>query len=378
MTYQESGVEFPIDFRPELIVEWPKGSGIFVRLSEDVRKAIVYLGQENIEAEGEIHACGTGFLITNGEPGGSYLVTAAHVALDHLTNKPFDIRLNQKPDPEKPEEIPPGRLHRIKKTRWFFHPSDETVDVAVMPFKAPEWADLTWWNARHFATAFKLKTKNIGAGDFTYVVGILPHMRGKKRNMPAVHTGHIVLMPDGERVTITDWRQTKKICAEPTEFMEIDAYLIQCSALPGSSGSPVFVRRTLQTKLELPDIDMNPIIAGIPGSLWFLGVWRGAWFGDAPDELQLPAGRKVPFGFGTVVPAPKINEILDQPELQEMRRIAFRELLKENADDPLGGMEMTEGAQRADDQLLGKMLATPPKSLSRPAKKKPSKKKKDG
>lgn len=349
------------------------GSGTFVRLSEDVRKAIVYLGKENIEADGEIHACGTGFLITNGEPGGAYVVTAAHVALDHLTNRPFDIRLNQKPDPEKPDEIALGRLHHIKKARWFFHPSDDTVDIAVMPFKAPEWADVTWWNARHFATTFKVKTKNIGAGDFTYVVGILPYMRGRKRNMPAVHTGHIVLMPEGERVTITDWRQKRKDKTEPTEYMEIDAYLIQCSALPGSSGSPVFVRRTLQTKLELPDIDLNPIVAGIPGSLWFLGVWRGAWFGDAPEDMQLP-GKKVPFGFGTVVPAPKINEILDQPELHEMRRAAYRDSLKENADEPLGSVEMSKAAQRAGDKLLEKLLATPPKPIARSAKKKPTKK----
>lgn len=327
MTYQYSSVDFPFDICSPLIDEHPKGSGTFVRLSEDVRKSVVYLGYELPGADSEIDPCGTGFLIANGEPGGSYLVTAAHVALE-LEDGPFDIRLNQKPDSKRPDVLPSGRLHRIDKAKWFYHPTDKTVDVAVMPFNAPNWADVVWWKARHFATAFKVKTKDLGPGDFTYVVGILPRMKGTKRNMPAVHTGHIVLMGDGEKVTIKDWRDK----TDKSKTMEIDAYLVQAIALPGSSGSPVFARRSLQHKLELPDLDQNPVKAAIPGSLWFLGIWRGAWFGTAPSDLHIPEHARVPYGFGTVVPAPKINEILDQPALAEMRKNALIDSLKEHLD----------------------------------------------
>ena len=88
-------VESLFKLRSPFIVERPEGSGTYVRLSENVRKTIVYLGHEIPGAEGEIHPSGTGFIVTNGEPGGTYLVTAAHVALD-LEDQPFDIRLNQK------------------------------------------------------------------------------------------------------------------------------------------------------------------------------------------------------------------------------------------------------------------------------------------
>ncbi len=292
-----------------------------MRFSEDVRKSVVYLGFEKSGTDDEISTTGTGFLVSTGEPGGTYLVTAGHVALD-LEDVAFDIRLNQRYQFSDGESKPQGRLHHIDQAKWFFHTTDDTVDIAVMPFEAPEWADVYWWPWRASVSEFKLHSKNIGAGDFAYVVGILPILQGKKRNMPAVHTGHVVLMPDQEKVSIVDWRQ-KSSSYGKTKFMEADAYLVQANALSGSSGSPVFVRRSLTTKLDLPELDKNSLNVAIPGSLWFLGIWRGAWFGDAPTGANVPALRQVPFGLGTVVPAIQLGEVLNHPELQKMRADAL-------------------------------------------------------
>lgn len=302
-----------------------------MRLPEQARQSVVYLGYGIDGTQNEINPVGTGFLVDLQVPGGRYLVTAAHIALK-LEDGAFDIRMNEAYQLAYGERKPPGKLDHLDEAKWFFHPSDETVDVAVMPYEAPQWADVLWWPARAFLSEFKLSTKNTGAGDFAYVVGILHFMKGTTRNMPAVHTGHIVLMPDDERIPIDNWRSIDPK-AEP---MYAEAYLVQAGALPGCSGAPVFIRRSLNTTLHLPDLDANPLKVSIPGSLWLLGVWRGAWFGKASDGLHLPEGSgKVPVGIGTVVPAIKLAEVLMHPELIAMRDEAFLKARARQTDNHL-------------------------------------------
>ena len=350
-------VSSPLELRPPIVVERPIGSGTYVRLSDDARKSLVYLGYEKGEgAESEIEAKGTGFLVAAGEPGGTYIVTAAHVALN-LEDAPFCVRLNQRYKLSDRDKKPHGRLHHVD-ARWFYHPTDPTVDVAVMPFQVPEWADFQWLRLQRFISDYRLVSNKIGPGDFSYVVGILPFMKGTKRNMPAVHTGHVVLMEEDEKVTISDWRQRKKTKKEETRFMEIDAYLVQATALPGSSGSPVFVRRSLDTVMSnLPELDGDHFGVSIPGSLWFLGVWRGAWFGDPPkDVYPFFDNDKVPFGVGTVVPAVKVFEVLNHPELHSMRAKALQAQMEKLADVPLEAKE----AELTGDEILRAALNTPP------------------
>lgn len=321
-----------------------------MRLSDDPRKCVIYLGHAIPNTDCEIDPVGTGFLVHMGVPGGTYLVTAGHVARDYLTNCPFDVRLNQR----KPKH---ARLKHYDTARWFYHPTDDTVDVAVMPFGALDWADVTWFPYKHFLSEFKLGTKRIGAGDFAYTVGILHFMHGTTRNMPAVHTGHIVLMPDGEPIPITNWRDENK------DPMHIDAYLVQSSALPGSSGAPVFARRTLDTRMLIPTLDKNPLVVSLVGSLWFLGVWRGAWFGEADEGLRMPKRireAKVPVALGTVVPAIRVAEILNSPELVKMRGQAKREQDLSRSPEATAIPRPNHG-----DEILRVMLNTPHKPLTK-------------
>src|SRR5438552_2127913 len=89
-----TAVEFPFELRPPRRIERPEGSGTFVRLSEDIRRSVVYLGYRKPGTEYEITPVGTGFLLHMGVPDGGYLVTAGHVAKD-LEDGAFDIRLNE-------------------------------------------------------------------------------------------------------------------------------------------------------------------------------------------------------------------------------------------------------------------------------------------
>ena len=103
--------------------------------------------------------------------------------------------------------------------------------------------------------------------------------------------------------------------------------------LPGGSGGPVFVRRSIKTLLDDKKVDGNPagIKIWVHGSLWLLGVWTDAWFGDPSKILRLPAGKgfKVPLGIGVAVPATKLIGILDHPRLVANRK-AFEEKNKKS------------------------------------------------
>jgi hypothetical protein len=143
-----------------------------------------------------------------------------------------------------------------------------------------------------------MRSKSIGSGDEVFITGLFAHLSGSKRNLPIVRMGNIAMMP-GEPVPTT-------------AFGDIEAYLIEARSIGGLSGSPAFVRETVQMGL---------------GSFYLLGLMHGHW--DIPpqqknDELQVGEDMfsRVNLGIAIVVPAKKILEVVNQPELLEMRRTA--------------------------------------------------------
>ena len=103
-----------------------------VRLVDDARKCVVYLGYPEVGHDKRIEPVGTGFFVfVSGEndDGASYLVTARHVA-EELGADPFGVRLDQ-PDGR-------GRVDYVDQAEWFFHPTDNNVDGAVLPYNPPK------------------------------------------------------------------------------------------------------------------------------------------------------------------------------------------------------------------------------------------------
>src|SRR5438477_8756683 len=122
-------LESPFELRQPFTVQRPEGSGTFVRLYDDVRNCVVYLGFPRAGHETALDAEGTGFLVSY-TGYGDYVVTAAHVA-KALEDAPFGIRLNDRQGH--------ARVVHVDKVKWWYHP-DTTVDVAVMEYVPPEWA----------------------------------------------------------------------------------------------------------------------------------------------------------------------------------------------------------------------------------------------
>ena len=189
----------------------------------------------------------------------------------------------------------------------------------MLEFQPPNWCQLNFVPRKAFASDQKMDTKNIGPGDIAYVVGLFEPLYGKRKNLPAVHTGHISLIPNDELLPVEDWH-----VPDPTKVppIEVEAYLVQVqNTLPGISGAPVFVRRSIKTRLFDKGVDPNP--AGIQiwqhGSLWLLGVWTDGWFNHL--ALKAPNGGRVtvPAGMGAVVPARKLIDILDYPKIAKRK-----------------------------------------------------------
>lgn len=351
MTYHEQGVELPLELKPPRIVERPPKSGVFVRLDDSYLRAIVYIGVKRPGDATEIDTHGTGFLVSH--EGHSYIVTAAHVAVD-FDDGPMDVRLNR-------EDNGLGGIVSIDTAKWHYHPTDKTVDVAVMPFETPTWARVVHHPSKSFATEFKIGTKDFGAGDLAYVVGIFNKLRGTGKNVPFVHTGHIASMGQGESVTTEYWWLDGK-----EKSIEINGYLVQVTTLPESSGSPVFVRRSLKGLAPEPGfkppegakpgdkINVPMVRAWRYGSVWLLGLWHGHW---TTEERNVIVGDDM----GICVPVPRILEVLNSEELKRMRQESDQLAKSKNAITQLSKSKSMSG-----DDILRAALNTAPTPRVKP------------
>lgn len=277
-----------------------------MRLADDARKCVVFFGESSPGIKDDIDPWGTGFLVSTSDTGTIYLVTAAHVISDKL-DCPIYIRFNRK---DGGSEVWP-----VDKAKWQFHPSDETVDVAILEIAPPDWAD--WKPVRQkpeILDAFKFASKDIGPGDLVYTVGLWNILPGKKRNKPFVHVGHIGMVPQDDKLIVKDWMPGRI-----GDDVEVEAYLTEGEPLFGASGSPVFVRRSLEAGKGLFPKDRNAE-SWIHGSVWLLGLMSDCYF--ERTTLKQLGEKDIPRGINIVVPSMKINEILDQESLKSARATA--------------------------------------------------------
>jgi len=97
--------------------------GFYMRVDDDLRKCVVFLGLPDDPGEnGGIRCGGTGFLLQYETFG--YLITARHVA-EELGSDPFVVRINMKNGPAKNIDA--------DQIIWHFHP-DPDVDIALAKF----------------------------------------------------------------------------------------------------------------------------------------------------------------------------------------------------------------------------------------------------
>lgn len=304
----------------------------------------------------------------------TYLVTCRHCVVEGHLNDPFHIRFNRNPfspgDPpmtiqqaKQKSRTATGLLCHVENPEWHFHP-DENVDLAVMIFDPPSEADTLRFPIRAILTGDRLLFGDIGPGDLTYTVGLFRYLSGKGKNIALVHSGHIAAFPEDELVPVRDWYDPNG-----TNLRDIEAYIVQCQALEGASGSPVFVRKAVRAAhLEHVHDERtgraearDPIPPSGYGALFLLGIWQGSW--ELPG-VSMNRGKPVrsPSGYGVVVPTTKLLEILNMPKFKDKHEEKRRKAIEaKEASFPVADSAFSKPeVEKEATQTLKRMLETPP------------------
>jgi hypothetical protein len=233
-----------------------------------------------------------------------YMVTARHV-IAYITENSDDgkvfIRANRAD----------GRIETFDGhvSDFFVHPCDTSVDVAVCKWAPSEGAgadltrirmDLVPVPIARFTTREELKDQDVGPGDEVFCTGLFSRFVGTAKNMPIVRMGTVALMPDEPIPT--------------TKFGNMEAILVEVRSVGGLSGSPVFLY-SVGPRFTKAGIQLR-------GALFSLcGLMHGHWETEqSVVKVDVPFEReKLNLGIAVVVPAYKITEVLDCPELQQHR-----------------------------------------------------------
>jgi hypothetical protein len=301
--------------RPRWYLTPRKDMGMYV--SDEARKCVAYISFQITDGPwAGKNALGTAFFVslsTGRYPWQQhvYLVTAAHTLFspDRPGGQHWKLLINGK-DGNLLSEPPSGL-----DTRWWRHPAEQdTVDVAVTPWTLPEnqfdyrvVPDDWFMRPEWFKHGTSMLQDPIGLGDEVYLVGLFSGMMPKQRNEPVVRIGNIAMLP---RDPIPSALYGKQVY--------MDAYLIEVRSIGGLSGSPVFAEE-LNTKRQGGRDLLLGLIHGHydarPGTLL-----DDAVVDDLTADAVVEAQKAIHFGLAVVVPAHKIREVLDHPELVEMRR----------------------------------------------------------
>jgi hypothetical protein len=252
------------------------------------------------------------------ERGGGYylhLVTAKHVA-EMVEHGSFLLGMNLKSGSKI--------FLRMGEIKWWYHPTEaDSVDCAVTifaPASAEEY-DTQFIGENTFATDEQIQRYGIGPGDEIAVIGLFTRFSGEAKHFPIVRSGNIAMMPT-ERIPING-------------FGDMEAYLAEGRSIGGLSGSPVFARSTINLPLNMGG---DRIMFSGLGQWHFIGIMHGHW--ELPlDFKSTEKAEAVNMGVSIITPAKKILEVLNHPELVQMRKEYDEKRIADNsprADSALG------------------------------------------
>ncbi|MGO9120788.1 MAG: serine protease [Desulfomonilaceae bacterium] len=254
--------------------------------------------------DGEFHFDGTAFFVSTSFSNGSdrahtYAVTAHH-CIHGIKKASSDglvyLRINFRDGAAQRISIPIDD--------WRVHPDDPTIDVAIAPIGMNTRWDQACFPVKSFADDASIERNKIGMGNVVFFIGLFPHHKGTHRNVPIIRMGNIAAMPK-EPV------QTPEEC-----FEEMEAYLIENRSMGGFSGSPVFVSLIPFENAAFPT-EAPQFVGFVTRSNLLLGLVHGHWRSPIPTTASRDITENT--GISIVVPARKIFEVINHPELVKMR-----------------------------------------------------------
>lgn len=281
------------------------------RIPDSVLDCAIYLYGSRDDAEAGKRIGGTGFLVSTlstlrqNKPH-VYAVTNKHV----MAHFPV-LRVNTKA----------GGMDVLETEshEWTIHPSSDLAIIRVL-------LDISHFRYRHVGEGMFLDSKaiaehDIGPGDDVYMVGRFVNHEGVQRNLPCVRFGSIAMMP---------WEPMRH-----EDGYDQESFAVELKAIPGYSGSPVFVHIPAFTSRP----NTNSVASGAKGP-WLLGVEWGFipnnarvldYLGNALPSNESDRAKKwrvsVNTGMSGVVPAWHISELLHTQKLKDARDAMDREFL---------------------------------------------------
>lgn len=198
---------------------------------------------------------------------------------------------------------------------------------------------------------------SFGAGDDTFMVGRFTTHAGKQRNTPSLRFGSIAMLPF-DKLKL------------PSGYMQ-EAFLVETRSMSGYSGSPVFVYRPKETSRHRTVDHWNQqryesSITDLVGTPILLGIDCGhvTKYQKIVDRMNNPhpQGWKVESntGMAMVIPAWRLEDLLNKPELIIQRKQKDHEYLEEQeAEETVAlDVEKPEGLKKTTYQNALKRAST--------------------
>lgn len=303
-----------------------------MRIDEDVMHCVCYVG---FRRNGKPVIGGTAFFVEF-EESSALVVTARHI-----------ISMIRGLDASSPVVLwvgsSSGGISEVKTdpSDWLTHP-DESVDAAVLRRPVP-YRDLghRCLTRRMFVTDEFIQKYDVGAGDELYFPGLFVRHRGERRIEPILRQGTVAAMP---------------LDPVNTGLGPASVYLAEVRSMGGFSGSPVFVHMDMWRVTPRISDDVIDELGEAPAQDSFFGLVHGhydvkAMMDGGPLDLQ-----DVNMGIAVITPAQRVRELIELPELEEMRMNGDKKDLAEAVPTMDFAVDSTI---ESTANLMGKLLQVP-------------------
>lgn len=349
------------------------------KITPNAIKCVFYLYCSERDAELGSDPQGTGFLV--GESGKApapfgwrthlYAVTNWHIVHDDSDkdSPPAPvIRLNRRDG--EPHVVP------LERKDWRFIPD---LDVAVAPLELDfEKVDALCVPIGMMLGRAEADKFEIGVGDDVFMMGLFVDHHGGPTNVPAARFGNISMMPNPNALL------------EQGGLPDVEGYVLDMHSRDGFSGSPVFVYRTFGSDLTVPisshfDVELGwgRTSRGVRdvGTVRSLSDVRlnvkhetifellGIHYAQFPEEFESEKAGAISglSGMTCAIPSWSIIDVLNLPELVEMREKKDAEILRrakkrpklEKTNKAAANDEPPEGDREAFKRLLRAGVKSP-------------------
>ena len=238
-----------------------------------------------------------------------YIVSVRHVI--EQCNSPV-IRVNTKSGTDD--------LIETNLDEWYVHP--EGVDLAIAAINVnPAEVEFGHFLRDHFVDDDFIKEHEVGMGDEIAMIGRFKHHEGRQRIIPVARFGYLA---------------TSRTQPMPNPHTRLDeeSFLVEMRSISGYSGSPVV--------LLIEPFSRRSESGGISAG-WHLRLLGIDWGHietrekvldqsgyEHPDKLQV----KLNSAMSAVIPAWKLDDLLDIQELVEMRNEREWTITKDATENP--------------------------------------------